>query len=426
MRILIENVSVLQEGKILDNKNILIEDDIIKQISEDKNFEKIDYVIEGKNKIALPGLVNTHTHLAMTLFRGFADDLPLKEWLEEKIWPQEAKLTAEDVYWGSLLGICEMIKGGTIAFADMYFFMDEVAKAVSESGVKASLSVGMIGVSGDENEILSRGVSFAQNWHNAENGRIKVMLAPHAPYTCPPSFLEKVINKAVEMNLGIHTHLSETYLEVENIKNMYGLTPVRLMHRVGLFNVSVLAAHCVFVDDEEIEILSEKGVGVAHNPQSNLKLASGVAPVKKMVEKGVKIGLGTDGPASNNNLDLWEEIRLVATLHKGVEKDPVCIPAKEALDMATKNGMEILGFENSGIIKEGYKADLILVNINKPHFYPRHNLISHLVYSALSSDVDTVIVDGKVLMEKRELKTLDEEKIMFEAEKRAFDLIKKR
>ncbi|ACK42211.1 MULTISPECIES: amidohydrolase [Dictyoglomus] len=426
MRILIENVSVFQEGDILNNKNILIENDIIKEISEDKNFEKIDYVIEGKNKIALPGLVNTHTHLAMTLFRGFADDLPLKEWLEEKIWPQEAKLTAEDVYWGSLLGICEMIKGGTIAFADMYFFMDEVAKAVSESGVKASLSVGMIGVSGNENEILNRGVNFAQNWHNAENGRIKVMLAPHAPYTCPPSFLEKVINKAVEMNLSIHTHLSETYLEVENIKNIYGLTPVRLMDRIGLFNVPVLAAHCVFVDDEEIEILSEKGVGVAHNPQSNLKLASGVAPVKKMVEKRVKIGLGTDGPASNNNLDLWEEIRLVATLHKGVEKDPVCIPAKEALNMATKNGMEILGFENSGIIKEGYKADLILVNINKPHFYPRHNLISHLVYSALSSDVDTVIVDGKVLMEKRELKILDEEKIMFEAEKRAFDLIKKR
>jgi 5-methylthioadenosine/S-adenosylhomocysteine deaminase len=426
MRILIENVSVFQEGDILNNKNILIENDIIKEISEDKNFEKIDYVIEGKNKIALPGLVNTHTHLAMTLFRGFADDLPLKEWLEEKIWPQEAKLTAEDVYWGSLLGICEMIKGGTIAFADMYFFMDEVAKAVSESGVKASLSVGMIGVSGNENEILNRGVNFAQNWHNAENGRIKVMLAPHAPYTCPPSFLEKVINKAVEMNLSIHTHLSETYLEVENIKNIYGLTPVRLMDRIGLFNVPVLAAHCVFVDDEEIEILSEKGVGVAHNPQSNLKLASGVAPVKKMVEKRVKIGLGTDGPASNNNLDLWEEIRLVATLHKGVEKDPVCIPAKEALNMATKNGMEILGFENSGIIKEGYKADLILVNINKPHFYPRHNPISHLVYSALSSDVDTVIVDGKVLMEKRELKILDEEKIMFEAEKRAFDLIKKR
>ncbi len=426
MRILIEDVSVLQEGKIIDNKNILIENDIIKQISDDKNFEKIDYLIEGKNKIALPGLVNTHTHLAMTLFRGFADDLPLKEWLEEKIWPQEAKLTAEDVYWGSLLGICEMIRGGTIAFADMYFFMDEVAKAVSESGVKASLSVGMIEVSGDENEILNRGINFARNWHNAENGRIKVMLAPHAPYTCSPSFLEKVINKAVEMNLGIHTHLSETYLEVENIKNMYGLTPVRLMDRVGLFNVPVLAAHCVFVDDEEIEILSEKGVGVAHNPQSNLKLASGVAPVKKMVEKGVKVGLGTDGPASNNNLDLWEEIRLVAMLHKGVEKDPVCVPAKEALDMATKNGIEILGFENSGIIKEGYKADLILVNINKPHFYPRHNLISHLVYSALSSDVDTVIVDGKVLMEKRELKTLDEEKIMFEAEKRAFDLIKKR
>ncbi|MFN3698711.1 MAG: amidohydrolase [Dictyoglomus sp.] len=425
MKILIEDVDVLQEDRILKNKNILIQNDLILKISDAKDFDEVDYIINGKNKLAMPGLVNTHTHLAMTLFRGYADDLPLKEWLEEKIWPKEAKLTSEDVYWGSLLGICEMIKSGTVAFADMYFYMDEVARAVSESGIRASLSVGMIGIAGDEEEIINRGVIFARNWHNKENGRIKVMLAPHAPYTCPPFFLEKVINKAVELGVGIHTHLSETILEVENIKNLYGLTPVRLMDRVGLFNVPVLAAHCVFVDDEEIEILSSKGVGVAHNPQSNLKLASGIAPIKKMSEKKVKVGLGTDGPASNNNLDLWEEIRLVATLHKGVEKDPVCIPAIEALKMATRNGMEILGWDNSGVIKEGYKADIILLDLNKPHFYPRHNLISHLVYSASSSDVDTVIVDGKVLMEKGKLKVLDEEKIMFEAEKRAFELIKR-
>lgn len=425
MRILIENIDILQEGKILPNKNILIQDDRIVKISESKDFQEIDYVIDGRHKLAMPGLVNTHTHLAMTLFRGYADDLPLKEWLEEKIWPKEAKLISEDVYWGSLLGICEMIKSGTIAFADMYFYMDEVAKAVSESGIKASLSVGMIGIAGDEDEILNRGITFAKNWHNKEDGRIKVMLAPHAPYTCPPSFLEKVINKAVELGLGIHTHLSETLIEVENIKNLYGLTPVRLMDRIGLFNVPVLAAHCVFVDDEEIEILGEKEVGVAHNPQSNLKLASGVAPIKKMSKKNVKVGLGTDGPASNNNLDLWEEMRLVAILHKGTEKDPTCIPAEEALKMATKNGMEILGWRDSGVIKEGYKADIIILDIDKPHFYPRHNLISHLVYSASSSDVDTVIVDGRILMEKRELKTLDEEKIMFEAEKRAFELIKR-
>ncbi len=425
MKILIEDVDVLQEDRILKNKNILIQNDLILKISDAKDFDEVDYIINGKNKLAMPGLVNAHTHLAMTLFRGYADDLPLKEWLEEKIWPKEAKLTSEDVYWGSLLGICEMIKSGTVAFADMYFYMDEVARAVSESGIRASLSVGMIGIAGDEEEIINRGVIFARNWHNKENGRIKVMLAPHAPYTCPPFFLEKVINKAVELGVGIHTHLSETILEVENIKNLYGLTPVRLMDRVGLFNVPVLAAHCVFVDDEEIEILSSKGVGVAHNPQSNLKLASGIAPIKKMSEKKVKVGLGTDGPASNNNLDLWEEIRLVATLHKGVEKDPVCIPAIEALKMATRNGMEILGWDNSGVIKEGYKADIILLDLNKPHFYPRHNLISHLVYSASSSDVDTVIVDGKVLMEKGQLKVLDEEKIMFEAEKRAFELIKR-
>jgi len=425
MRILIENVDLLQEDKILFDKYILIENDRIATISDKKDFEDVDYRIDGKNKLAMPGLVNTHTHLAMTLFRGFADDLPLKEWLENKIWPQEAKLTAEDVYWGSLLGLCEMIRSGTCAFADMYFYMDEVAKAVVKSGIRASLSVGMIPTLGREESTLKGGLDFAKNWHKAENGRILAMLAPHAPYTCSPSFLEKVLDKAVEYDLRIHTHLSETASEVKDIKNTYGLTPIRLMNKIGLFNVPVLAAHCVCVDDEEIEILAEKGVGVAHNPQSNLKLASGVAPIGKMIEKGVKVGLGTDGPASNNNLDMWEELRLAAILHKGIELDPIVVPANTALNLATKNGMEILGWNDSGIIKEGYKADLILIDINKPHFFPRHNLISHLVYSASGSDVDTVIVDGKILMEKRELKTLDEEKIMYEAERRAFDLVKK-
>lgn len=424
MNILIKNISLLKEEEVISEINILIKDNRIEYIGKEvpKNF---DYIIDGKDKIAMPGLVNTHTHLAMTLFRGFADDLPLKEWLETKIWPHEAKLSAEDVYWGSLLGALEMIKGGTIAFADMYFYMDEVAKVVEESGLKANLSWGMIATLGDEDKRLKESLNFAERWHKSCNGRILVSLAPHAPYTCPPKFLEKVIDKAFQYNLGIHTHLAETEGEVKEIKERYGETPIRLMEKVGLFNVPTIAAHCVFVDSEEIEILAKRRVGVAHNPQSNLKLASGIAPIKEMVEKGVKVGLGTDGPSSNNNLDMWEEIRLSATLHKGYTKDPTAIPAVLALKMATRNGMEILGWTDSGTIEVGKKADLILIDLKKPHFFPRFNLISHLVYSSNSSDVDTVIVDGKILMEKREVKTLDEERIIFETEKRAFELVKK-
>jgi len=424
MKILIKDVSLLKDNEIIPNLNIFINNDIIEYIG--KNIPKeFDYQIDGKDRIAMPGMVNAHTHLAMTLFRGFADDLPLKEWLETKIWPNEAKLTEDDVYWGSLLGALEMIKGGTIAFADMYFFMDKVAEVVEKSGLRANLSWGMIATLGDENKRLEISLEFAKNWHKSCNGRILVSLGPHAPYTCPPKFLEKVIDKAIQYNLGIHTHLAETESEVKEIKEKYGETPIRLMDKVGLFNVPTISAHCVFVDSEEIDILAKRKVGVIHNPQSNLKLASGIAPIKEMIDKGVNVGLGTDGPSSNNNLDMWEEMRLVATLHKGYLKDPTAIPAYLALDMATRKGMEILGWKDSGILEVGKKADLILVDIKKPHFYPRFNLISHLVYSAGSYDVDTVIVDGKILMEKREVKVLDEEKIIYEAEKRAFQLIKK-
>jgi len=424
MRILIKNVSLLQKDKVLENVNMLINDDLIEYIGKESPKE-YEYVIDGDKKLAMPGLVNAHTHLAMTIFRGFADDLPLKEWLETKIWPNEAKLNEEDVYWGSLLGALEMIKTGTIAFSDMYFFMDRVAEVVEMSGLKANLSIGMIATFGNPDEKLKESLDFAKRWNKKANGRILVSLAPHAPYTCPPQFLEKVVDKALAYDLMIHTHLSETYGEVIEIKEKYGETPIRLMEKVGLFKARVIAAHCVYVDNEEIEILAQNHVGVVHNPQSNLKLASGIAPISEMLEKNVLVGLGTDGASSNNNLDMWEEMRLSALLHKGYKKDPTVVPSQVALSLATENGMKIIGFDNSGVIDVGKKADLILVDLNKPHFYPRFNLISHLVYSANSQDVDTVIVDGRILMEGKEVKVLDEERIIYEAEKRAFDLVRR-
>ena len=377
-------------------------------------------VIEAHGKAVLPGLVNTHCHAAMALFRGYADDMPLQDWLAHKIWPLERRLSAQDVYWGSLLACVEMIKGGITTFADMYFFMDEVARAVEESGIRASLSRGLIATIPGAGRSLREAKEFCAGWHGKANGRITTMVGPHAPYTCPPSFLEKVMDAARELKVGIHIHLSETRGEVEKSLEEHGKSPVRLLDEIGLFEFPVLAAHCVHLSDEDLEVLAEKKVGVAHNPGSNLKLASGVAPISKMLVKGVKVGLGTDGAASNNNLDLIEEMRLSALIHKGFSGDPTACTAKAALGMATRGGAEALGLGGEiGTIEEGKRADLIIVDLDKPHLHPQHDIISNLVYSARADDVLTTIIDGKIVMKDRALVTLDEKEVMEGADKRA-------
>lgn len=378
-----------------------------------------DETIKASGMAALPGLVNAHTHAAMTLFRGYADDLPLKEWLEEKIWPLEAGLQPGDVYWGTQLALLEMIRTGTTCFADMYFFMDQVAEAAVDAGIRACLSHGLIGVSETADKALKISRAFVKRWHNEAGGRITTMLGPHAPYTCPPGYLRRVVDLAAELEVPIHIHVAETAEERENILGDYKKSPVQLLEEVGLFNHHVLAAHCVHVSDEDIAILAEKKVGVAHNPQSNLKLASGIAPVPKMIARGVNVGLGTDGAASNNNLDMFEEMRTCALIHKGITGDPTVVSAYEALSMATVGGARALGLEHVGVIAPGMKADLILVDMDRPNLIPRHNVVANLVYSALGSDVDTVIVDGKIIMSRGVFQTIDAERVYREAEKRA-------
>ncbi|MCR4400011.1 MAG: amidohydrolase [Syntrophomonadaceae bacterium] len=372
--------------------------------------------VEGRGRLAMPGFVNTHTHAAMTLFRGVADDMPLMEWLQTRIWPMEARLTAEDVYWGTLLCIVEMIRSGTTAFADMYFFMDQVARAVAESGMRAALARGLIGVGPDADRALEESRAFAERWHGGAQGRIQVMLGPHAPYTCPPDYLQRVMDLAGQLGLAIHIHLAETRGEVEDIVGRYGRSPVRLMEETGLFAHRVLAAHCVHLDDEDIRVLAERGVGVAHNPQSNMKLASGVAPVPRLLAAGVTVGLGTDGASSNNNQDMLDEVRSCALLHKVWCQDPQVVPAYQALEMATVGGARALGLEDVGMLAPGMRADIILVDLEKPHLYPQHDVAAHLVYAAQASDVDTVMVDGRLLMEERRLLTLDENTIMARAQ----------
>lgn len=384
-----------------------------------RNEEEFARVIKGKNKLIMPGFVNTHTHAAMSLFRGYADDMPLKEWLEQRIWPVEAKLTKKDIYWGTLLAICEMIRGGTTCFADMYFYMEEAAKACLESGIRASLSQGLVGLEPVKGiASLEEGKKLVRNWHGEGEGRITAMLGPHAPYTCPPDYLQKVAKAAGALQVPIHIHLAETRGEVEESVKMHGKRPVELMEQIGLLDQKVLAAHCVHLTQEEIQILARKKTAIAHNPGSNLKLGSGMAPLADLLQNGVLVSLGTDSAASNNNLDMVEEMRLATLLPKGLREDPTLIPAVEALKLATVNGARALFLEEgSGTLSEGSKADLIMVKLNSPHLHPLHSVPAQLVYAAYSSDVELVMVNGIILMEKGDLKTVDEEKILSETGK---------
>ncbi|MBZ4687137.1 MAG: 5-methylthioadenosine/S-adenosylhomocysteine deaminase [Clostridia bacterium] len=398
---------------------IAIEGCKIREVGERISLEswKPDKIIDAEGMIALPGFINCHTHAAMTLLRSYADDLPLMQWLQEKIWPLESKLQAEDVYWGTMLCILEMIKSGTTTFADMYFFMDEVAQAVEESGIRASLSRGLIAFNNGEKS-LEEACKFVEKWHGKAEGRITTMLGPHAPYTCPPDFLKKVVKSAEKLDVGIHIHVAETLQEIEEIRKNYGKTPVEYLDELGVFELPALAAHCVHLNNKDIEILSRKSVGVVHNPESNMKLASGIAPIPQLLKSGVTVALGTDGASSNNNLDMMEEMRSAALLHKVNSQDPTVLKSYEALSMATRNGAKVLGMEDEvGQLKAGMKADIILLDFNKPHLKPLHDINAHMVYSASSADVDTVIVNGKILMEKRKILTIDEERIYSEVEK---------
>lgn len=426
MSILIKNIDLVpMDGKneVIKSTNIYIAEDKIIHIGELREDINVERVIDGKNRIGMPGLINSHTHIGMSLLRNFADDLPLYEWLTKKIWPVEAKLTSNDVYWGSLLSMVEMIQGGTTAFCDMYFFMDEVGKGLEESGIRGVLTRGLIEDEQAQMKLNETRELF-NNWNGKGNGRIKVMVAPHAPYTCSPDFLKESFELAKELKTGIHIHLSETKKEVEDSFKLHGKSPIKHVYDLGILESHTIAAHCVHVDDEDIEIMREKNIYPVNNPGSNLKLASGFAPVEKMLNRGIPVALGTDGSSSNNNLNMFEEINLAAIINKAVNLDAVSVPAKSALEMGTINGAKALGWNNEiGSIEVGKKADIILIDTDKPHFYPHHNIISSLAYSAQASDVDTVIVDGKIIMEKREIKTLDVEKIKFMAEKQGKDLV---
>ena len=376
--------------------------------------------IDGKDRILMPGLVNGHNHSAMVLFRGMADDLELIPWLTNFVFPLEARfVTPEFIATGTRLACWEMIRGGTTTFVDMYFYPGTIAKVIDECGLRAVIASPSIdapspGFKGWDDSFAAA-VNFIKHWQH-KNERITPAFGPHAPYTVSPEHIRQVADKARELNAPVTMHLAEAATEVADILSRYENTPVKHVATLGLLDISLIAAHMVHPSDAEIALLARKNVGVIHNPTSNLKLAVGIAPVVKMLAAGVQVGLGTDGAASNNDLDMWEEIHLAALIHKNANRDPTVVPSITALKMATSMGAAAIGLGDlTGVLEAGKRADMIQININSPGLTPLYDVVSQLVYAVDSDDVITTIVSGKVLMENAKVLTLDADEVRAQA-----------
>ena len=368
-------------------------------------------VIEGRNLLVMPGFVNTHTHVSMTLMRSYGDDLELFDWLNNRIWPVEARLTKNDVYLGANLGIAEMLLSGTTCMLDMYQDMEMVGRSILESGIRGHISRGTI-CTGDklkDGAALEQLEALIEGFHNLDEGRIKVLAGPHAIYTNSEDFLLRQMAIAEKNGIGVNIHVSETLKENSDVLSSTGLTPVAYLEKIGLLDSPyTVAAHMVHLNDEDIRIAVRKGVGVAHNPKSNLKLGSGIANVDRYLSQGLKVGLGTDGAASNNALDMVSELQFASLLQKGINHSPASLTAYETLRMATLGGAQVLNIDDQvGRLKEGYEADLIMFDMNQPHFYPLENSpIANIAYSSKSSDIVLTMVAGKILMQDRKLTTI--------------------
>ena len=420
--ILIKNALILNPNNFENKKqSLLIKDDLIAEIAETIDEGNVDKIIDAEGKILLPGLINTHTHLSMTLFRGLADDLSLDSWLNDHIWPMEANLNGDYCYIGALLGAVELIKSGTTTFSDMYFYMEDVARAVEDAGIRAVLSYGMIDFGDAEKREaeIEENLQLFKSCNGMADGRIKVFFGPHSPYTASEDLLIKVRELADEYNMGIHIHVSETEKEINDSLDEKGLRPFEYLEKIGFLGPDVVAAHCVWLSDEEIKIIKKHDVKVSHNPCSNMKLASGIAPVSKLIENDICVSIGTDGASSNNNLDLIEELKTASLLQKVSTLDPKVLTSDEAITMATIKGAEALGLENEiGSIEVGKKADIILIDTNSANMVPdSSSLSSNVIYSANGSNVDTTICNGKILMENKKLTVLDEQEIYDKARK---------
>ena len=412
MKTVIKNVYI--PGKA-EKVNVLVEDKKIKAISESEIVA--EHVIDGGENLLIPGFYNAHCHAAMTVFRGLSDDVPLDVWLFEHIFPAEDKLNGDIVKYGTTLAIAEMLAGGIVSFSDMYFFPQQIAEAVIESGIKSNIARGYTSNENTtpENDIkLHEMQKLVADFNGYDDGRIITEACIHAEYTNVDRCVRHMAEYAKENRLGLQVHISETEKEHKECIERHGMTPIAYFEKLGILDVPVCAAHCVYVDDNDLKIMKDKGVSVAHNPVSNLKLASGVMPIKKMLAAGINVALGTDGAASNNQLDMFREMQTALLIHKGVNRESTLLSAKQAFEMATKNGAVAQRRFDCGEIAVGKRADLVLIDLNAVNNVPIYDTYSMLGYSAKSSNVLMTMVDGKVLYEKGEYKTIDIEKVKYE------------
>jgi 5-methylthioadenosine/S-adenosylhomocysteine deaminase len=445
MNLLIQNGTIItmHNRKVIREGAIAIEDETIVDIGKTselkgkygRGYEKID----AKGKAIIPGLVNTHQHAAMSLLRGYADDLPLQEWLEKWIWPIEKHLTAHDIYVGALLTTAESIMGGTTTVSTMYHYFsdDNEAKAFAEAGLRGV--VGHVCFSRRKEDDKRALADLARNWHNKEEGTIRVSVDPHAPYTVDPEYMVELKEIREELNhkygsekapIICHIHVAETRDEKRKIRESFDVHVrsgiMQYLDSLGVLDKYVVAAHCVCLTDKDMMVMKRRGVKASYSPISNLKLGSGISPVTKMLERGITVSLGTDSPCSNNKADMFEIMKVTALLHKGITANPTILPAEQVLEMATLEGARALSWEREiGSIEIGKKADLALISLKKPHLCPLYNETSHLVYAAAASDVDTVMVNGRIVMENGKLTTLNTEKVMEDAEEAKNDLLDK-
>ena len=421
MSILFKNTAVLtkNEGKyeVIENAYLGVEGKNIDYIGTKKPEKRYDEEKDFSNKLLMPGLVNSHTHIPMVFLRGIADGLPLDRWLNEKVFPIESKLNADQVRISSYYAIMELLASGVTSFTDMYFFPEGTAQAVKDSGIKANINKYILCF--DENQSIEESMipvsfDFYNKYNNICDGRLKVDFSIHAEYTNKPHIVKEYSRLCKENNAIMHIHLSETKNELDKCIEKYNKTPVEWFEELGTFENPTCAAHVVWPTDNDLDILKKHNVSVVHNPSSNLVLGSGIAPLRKILDKGINVGLGTDGTASNNNLNMFEEMHIASIVHNGYNHDATNIRSEEIIDMATINGAKLQGRYNTGVLKEGNAADIIAIDMSGIHMYPVFNYLSILTKSAQASDVYMTMVDGKILYEDGRYLTLDRDKIVKE------------
>ena len=413
-------LAVLPDGDtdITQKTSIFIQGDTIASIGNAPAGFQAEKVMDCEGKMAIPGLINAHTHSYMAFMRNVADDLSFMDWLFGTIDPIEQQMTDDDAYWGASLAILEMMKSGTTCFNDMQMNIHQTTRAVKESGMRAVICRGLVGSGNDEAGQIRLKQAYEERDAFADCDRLQFFLGPHAPYTCDEAFLRIIAEEAKKNHMGIHMHLSESVTEIENCKKDYGCSPIELARRCGLFESPFIAAHCVQVTPEDIDILKKYHVSVVTNPASNMKLGNGFAPIPEMLEKGINVCLGTDGAASNNSLNLIHEMSLLALIHKGTHRASQCVSAAEVFRIETLNGARALGMEQQiGSIEAGKKADIAILDLKTPSMWPNNNPIAALSYSANGSEVDSMIINGELTMEHKSVLTMDEERILFENQK---------